>query len=277
MLLRYRDSSENAYFCHMFGKIRLPLLFLILTLLVSCGKYQKLLKSTDNELKYEKAVAYYQKGDFYRAQQLFDQLIPIVRGTDKAEMLHYYYASSHYEQKDYVLASYYFKRFARNYPNSQYAEECSFMGAYCLYLQSPSSALDQTPTLEAINELQLFVNLYPASKRIEECNQLIDELRIKLEEKDYGIARLYFKMQEYKAAIVAYENVLKDFPSSRYKEQILYDIFKSYVYFAQMSIPEKQAERYAGARDAYITLLTTYPNSKFIKEAQNLHRSIPGV
>jgi outer membrane protein assembly factor BamD len=106
-------------------KYRLILSGLLLFFAVSCGKYQKLLKSTDNDLKYTKAMAYYEQGDYYRALQLFDQLIPIVRGTEKAELMHYYYANSHYEQGDYVLASYYFKRFARNFPSSTYAEEAS--------------------------------------------------------------------------------------------------------------------------------------------------------
>ena len=258
-------------------KYRLILSGLLLFFAVSCGKYQKLLKSTDNDLKYTKAMAYYEHGDYYRALQLFDQLIPIVRGTEKAELMHYYYANSHYEQGDYVLASYYFKRFARNFPSSTYAEEASFMSAYCKYKESPSYSLDQTPTFEAINELQLFVNQYPESQKVARCNQLIDELRNKLEEKEYRIARMYFRMQEYKAAIVSYENVLKDFPGTKYREQILFDIFRSYVFYAQRSIPDKQAERFSGARDAYITFITTFPDSKMIREAQNLHKTIPSV
>ena len=45
--------------------------------------------------------------------------------------------------------------------------------------------LDQTNTYDALKELQLFINTYPNSSRIPECNDLIDKLRTKLEYKDY--------------------------------------------------------------------------------------------
>ncbi|NTW26131.1 MAG: outer membrane protein assembly factor BamD, partial [Lentimicrobium sp.] len=82
------------------------LLILILVVFSSCSKYQKLVKSTDNEVKYEMAIAYYEDKDYYRAIQLFDQLMPFFRGTERAELMAYYYANAHYEQKDYILASY---------------------------------------------------------------------------------------------------------------------------------------------------------------------------
>lgn len=257
----------------MFQKGVIYLLFIALVT-SSCTGYQKLLKSTDNEHKYEKAVEYYQKGDYYRAEQLFDQLLPVFRGTEKAEMIYYYTSYAYYEQKQYLLASYYFKRFSKNFPRSQYAEECSFMSAYCKYLDSPKASLDQTNTYEAINELQLFTNLYPESERVEECNRLIDELRDKLELKAFNIANLYYKMEEYKAAITSYENILEDFPGTEYREEILMNIFKSYYYYANNSVASKQEERFAEAMDAYDVFVTAYPESRYIKNVNNLRDNI---
>lgn len=260
----------------MFRKGGIYLLFIAL-LSVSCSGYQKLLKSTDNEVKYEKAVEYYQKGDYYRAEQLFDQLLPVFRGTEKAEMIYYYTANAYYEQKNYLLASYYFKRFSKNFPRSQYAEECSFMSAYCKYLDSPKPSLDQTNTYDAINELQLFTNQYPNSPRVEECNKLIDQLRDKLETKAFGIANLYYKMEEYKAAITSYRNVLKEFPATEHREEILLNIFKSYYYYAENSVTSKQKERFAEAQDAYDAFVTTFPESEYLKNANNLKDNIEKI
>ena len=266
--------AQNAYFCAMFGKPFFLLSLLFALALVSCGDYQKLLKGNDNELKYEKAVAYFQKGDYYRAEQLFDQLIPVYRGTDKAEMIYYYTAQGYYEQKQYILASHYFKRFTKNFPKSQYAEECAFMAAYCMFMDSPRASLDQTSTYDAINELQLFTNLYPASTRVEECNMLIDQLRGKLEDKAISIANLYFRMEDYKAAITSYRNVLKEFPGTSQREVILRDIFRSAYYYANRSIPARQAERYAEALDAYNSFSAEFPESTYLRNARNLRDNI---
>jgi len=138
----------------------LPLL-IISFLLVSCSKFQKLVKSTDNEKKYEMAIKYFEEKEYYRAIQLFEQIAPFFKGTDRAEKIAFYNAYSYYEQKDYILAAYYFRQFAANYPNSKNAEEAAFLSAYCNYLDSPPSSLDQSVTLEAINGLQLLLTSIP--------------------------------------------------------------------------------------------------------------------
>ena len=44
-----------------------------------------MMKSTDMEAKYNAAVKYYEKKDYYHALQLFEELITVYRGTSKAE------------------------------------------------------------------------------------------------------------------------------------------------------------------------------------------------
>lgn len=254
-------------------KSLLPLLFGLFIILTSCSKYQKLLKSTDNEQKYEMAFAYFEDKDYYRAIQLFDQLQAFYRGTDKAERIAFYYAYAHYEQRDYILASYYFKQFARSYPNSKNAEESAYMSAYCNYLDSPPSSLDQTVTLDAIKDLQLFINQYPKSERVVKANGLIDELRMKLETKAYDIALLYFKMNDYKATILNFQNLIKDFPDTKYRESAMYHIAKAYYSYAEKSIDSKKAERYQHTYDAIDNFASYFPESGNIKELRTIQKN----
>ncbi len=256
----------------MFKKAFVILLIIPLIAVLSCSNYQKVVKSADNEYKFEKAVEYFEKGDFYRSLMLFEQLNMIYRGTGKAQELTYYLAYCYYEQQDYLLASYYFKRYAKSYPNADRAEECLFMNAYCYYLDSPKFSLDQSNTYEALTELQLFVDQFPQSDRVEQANELIDELRAKLEQKNFEIAELYYKMQDYQAAITSLENILKDFPDSQHKEQILYYILKSYYNYAQNSIKDKQKDRFVLAVESFNTLIITYPETEFLKDAHQVHR-----
>jgi outer membrane protein assembly factor BamD len=249
----------------------LPILILAL-LFASCSKYQKLLKSTDNEAKYEMAIKLFEEKDYYRAIQLFDQLQPFYRGTDKAEKIAFYYAYAHYEERDYILASYYFKQFAANYPNSRNAEEAAFLSAYCNYLDSPPQSLDQTTTLDAIQGLQLFINRYPKSSRVARANELIDELRVKLESKAYDIADLYLKMEDYKAAIICFKNLIKEYPDTKYREVAMFNIAKASYYYAQKSYESKKQERFQETADALDNFIANYPDSKYRNEVLELKK-----
>jgi outer membrane protein assembly factor BamD len=250
----------------------LPLLIVSL-MLASCSKYQKLLKSTDNEKKYETAIRYFEEKDYYRAIQLFEQILPFVKGTDRAEKVAFYNAYAYYEQKDYILASYYFRQFAANYPNSKNAEEAAFLSAYCNYLDSPPSSLDQTTTLDAINGLQLFINQHPASSRVARANELIDELRVKLETKAYDVATLYLKMEDYKAAIINFQNLVKDYPDTKYRETAMFNIAYASYYYAQKSFENKKQERFQKTADALDNFLANYPQSQYMKEVQQLKKN----
>lgn len=260
----------------MFKKaLRLILTLLAMVVLVSsCSDFKKLQKSTDLNSKYEAAVKYYEKGDYLKAQILLEELIPLYRGQGRAEDLLFYYAQTTFELGDYTLAQYHFKNFARTYPQSPRAEECLYMSAYCYYLNSPSYSLDQTDTYKAIREFQLFIDQYPQSQRVEDANKIIDTMREKLERKEYETAKLYFQMGDYKAAIVAFSSVIKDFPATKYKEEIQYLTLRSYYLLAVNSIEAKQEERLNSAIDSYNKFISLYPESKYRKEAEAVNESV---
>jgi outer membrane protein assembly factor BamD len=246
------------------------LILVIFTFLLSSCKFQQVLKKGDVDQKYELAMKLYGEKDYSRALQLFEPLMNMMKATDKAQKLYYCHAYCYYYEKEYTLASYYFKRYTNNFPNTKEAEECFFMSAYCNYLYSPDYQLDQTTTMEAIKDLQLFTNTYPTSPRVAECNDLIDKIRIKLEYKDYKIAKMYYRMSDYISAVTCFNNIIKGYTDSPHREEILYLIFKSYYKYAKESIDSKKKERYLKAVVAYTDLVTLYPKSQYLNEANDL-------
>jgi outer membrane protein assembly factor BamD len=249
-------------------KILIPILFFLL--LASCSKYQKILKSTDLNLKFEKAVAYYEKDDFNRALPLLEELSTALRGSAKAEEVNYYYAYCHYSLGEHLMASYLFDTYAQTFPSGKHTEECQYMTAYCYYLESPIYKLDSKNTYKAINQLQLFTNLYPKSKRVKECNNLIDELREKLAKKAFYNAKQYYITEYHKSAIIALKNVLVDFPGSKYEEEIYFLIIESSFLLAKNSISTKKQERLEYTIDSYHEFLEKYPESQFLKQVKNI-------
>jgi len=168
-------------------------------------------------------------------------------------------------------AAYHFKKFATTYPTSKHVEEMLFMHGYSQYLLSPISELDQTETYNAINSLQVFINTFPEHHLVDSSNVLMDKLRVKLETKSYQNAKQYFKIQDYKASIVALGNHIKDYPDTKHIEELNFLILKSHYLLAVNSIKEKKLERIGNTIEAYYNFADSFGESKYLKEAQNIY------
>jgi outer membrane protein assembly factor BamD len=222
------------------------------------------------DAKLDYAIKLYKKEQYFKALPLLEELLTVYRGTKKAELTYYYYAYTNYQLGDYTTAAYDFGNYAKTYPNSEYAEECAYMKAYCYYQDSPNYSLDQTSTVKAINEFQLFIDEHLRSTRVAECNKMIDTLRYKLETKDFENAKLYYHMEDYKAAVVSFDNLMKDFPSTVYREEAMFLGLKSWYLLAENSFEEKKNERYKKAVTAYGEFAAAFPESKYKKEATSI-------
>jgi outer membrane protein assembly factor BamD len=236
------------------------------------SKFEKLKASNDNAKKYQEALKLYNKKEYTKALELFDGLAQRYRGQEQAEDLFYYYAYTNYKLKDYTSARYHFKNFAETYQGSPRAEECRFMAAYCFYLDSPNFSLDQENTTKAIEALQLFINLYPKSDRVAEASKLIQDLRDKLEEKAYANAKLYLIISDYQSAVIAFGNALRDYPDTKYAEEMEFLTVKAQYLYARNSSELKQEDRYNQAITFSDQFAEKYPNSKYLKEDAGLKR-----
>ena len=188
---------------------------LIILVVTSC-KYEKLLKSSDYKYKYQRSLEYYYDGKYTKAQGLFEQLRPIFRATKQADTLYFYNAYASYFNEDYILGAHYFDEFYKIFGNSKFAEEAEFMSAYCNYKLSGKPTLVQNETYLAITSLGMYITRHPESDKVQECHELIKEMKNKLVEKSYISAKLYYSMDQYKPAVIALNNSLADFPNTKY-------------------------------------------------------------
>lgn len=255
---------------------RLPFILLLVVLsLVSCSDYQKLLKTDDAELKYTKAVEYFEKGDFMRASTLFDAVATYYKGTERSETVLNYLAKSYMGQKDYFSASEYYKTYVKTYPKGKYVIEARYMIGYCYYLDSPDARLDQASTLNAIAALQEFIDVYPESERVVDANKLLDEMKNKLAYKAYLNAKLYYNLgnylgNNYESAVIASQNALKNFPSTSYREELSMLILESKYQQAVQSVVERKTDRYRNTIDEYYNFVNEFPEGKYRKQAERI-------
>lgn len=246
-------------------------LFVITALFSSCSGFDKVRKSSDVNYKLTKANEYFEKKDYSHANQLYKELMPVMKSTRNYEALYFKYAYTFFYLKDYLESSYFFKNYSEYFPNSKNAEEAEFMAAVSLFRYTPKYTLDQTNTEKAMEALQSFVYKYPTSTRMADANKLIEDSRKKLEMKKADAAKLYFNITQYKAASVAYKSVLRDYPESSFADLYQFMIVRSLYKYAKASIESKQEERYIAVLSAIRELKDTYPQSGYLAEADKLN------
>jgi len=249
---------------------RLILLIVLISTLAACSRksVSKILKSNDVEYKLKMAEQYFANKKYSRASQIYEDLFPVLRSDPRFEDLYYKYAYCAFYMKDYMNAENLFKGFLDAFSKSQRAAEADFMHAYCFFKQSPKVELDQTPTEKSIGFMQAHINNYPESVKIEEARKIIDQCYEKLELKEYKSAELYFNISAYRAAAISFTNLLNHYPDSKRTDEYKLMIIKSYYLFANMSIEEKQKERFEKVLEEYYDFVDRFPDSKLIKDAE---------
>jgi len=267
------------YFDNMKKRLFIPIIAVFV--LASCGEYNKLAKSTDYEYKYEAAKEYFAEGSFNKASVLLEELITFMKGTDKAEESLYMLAMSYYNDGDFQSASTTFNTYVSTYPRGTYAEYARFYSGKALYNDTPEARLDQTSTTNAIQTLQNFLEFYPNSRLKGQAQEMIYALQDKLVEKEYFSAKQYYNMGDYfgncayggnnyQAAIITAENALKDYPYSKYREDLSLLVLRSKYNMARQSIDTKITERFRDAIDEYYGFKNEFPESKHLKEAEKI-------
>jgi len=245
--------------------------FLALFLLgSSCKtKFEKVRISNDADLVLKEAHAYFEAKDFYKAQTLYELAIPAYRGKVEAEDIFFNYAYTHYHVKQYMLSAHYFKNFAQTFGNSPKKEEADYMSAYSHYQLSPAHNLDQTNSDKAIEAFQLFMNTYPKSDRVAECNKLIVGIRAKMEDKAFEEGKLYFDLKRYNSATTSLANMLKDFPETDKAAEVRYLIAKASFLLADNSVYLKKEERFTETVARCNEFLKKHSRTEFKKEVSS--------
>lgn len=264
---------------NLFGmkRIFVKILFICIVGLTSCGGYNAVLKSTDNNLKYEKALEYYESGDYVKCYTLLEAVIPSLRGTEKGEEGLYKLAMAHFLNEDYEMAKSYFTTYTRGYPKGKYVEDAHYYIGYSFYKDSPDVRLDQASTKKAIDSFLAFSEAFPDSKRMPDVVKMLTELQEKLAEKEFNNALLYYKLGDYMgnnylSAVVTATNALKLYPDSKYKEELSFLILKAKYMQAEKSVESKIKDRYRDTVDEYYNFVNEFPNSQHLKEAERMFK-----
>lgn len=269
------QTEPQNPFCMNLSMKNLLIVLVSLFFLSGCNKQQeRAMKSADKDYILKVANENFEKKKWRNALALYERLSNLVAGTDDAPNVVYNSAYANYYDKNYKLAGHQFKNFAVTFPQDKRAEDAAYMSALCYYQGSMDYNLDQSSTELAINELQNFLNNYPNSEKAKNINELIDELTYKLEFKAYENARQYYKMADYRAANVAFDNVLEDFPSTKLRPKIYEYILKSRYELAVNSVYDLKKDRIENALAFTRQVEREMPNTDNAKTALDLRSKL---
>lgn len=256
---------------------KLLIMLLCAVALTSCGEYQRAQKSTDIDYKLDFARRAFDQKRYVQASTILESIVSLFKGTEKAEESLYLLAMSNYENQDYLNSGAYFKTYYTRYPKGKYTELARFYSGYGYYLDSPDPQLDQSDTMKAIEELQGFLDYFPKSDKVPIAQNAIFELQDKLTLKELQNAQLYYNMgnymgNNYESAVIVAKNAIKNYPYSRYKEDLELLVLKARYQEAAQSVAEKQADRYGIVVDEYYSFINNYPDSPNRREADNIFK-----
>jgi outer membrane protein assembly factor BamD len=249
---------------------KVTLLVITLVALHSCAGYNKLLKDPNAEKRYRAALKYYEAEKYAKSTPLFETLDIPFNGHPQEDSAKFYAAKGYYMLNDNYSAEANLEQFVRLFGRSVFAEEAYYLRAANLYKMTARPELDQTNTIDAITAFRVFDSKFPESKMGKEKDYL-NELIDRLERKSYLSAKLYYQIEDYKAAVIALRNSVKEFPNSKYREELSFLVLKSSYVYAKKSVRKRQTERYIATIDEYYNFISEYPESRYTGEAESIY------
>ena len=153
----------------------------LLGLLASCAIQSASTKGLD---KYQQAVVQYEAKRYYAAAQLFEEVLPQLRGKSNEASAHFYRAYCSFHEKQYLQSANRFKYFRRTFSLDPRLEEALYMQAQSLYLESTDSRLDQNATQKAVPLFRSYLQHYPEGAYAGPAREQLETLTTKLALKD---------------------------------------------------------------------------------------------
>lgn len=251
------------------------LILILVAAVAACScksQYELLLSSNDADAKYDGAFQYFNEEKYSKAAALFESLSVLTNGTERDDTVRYYWGLSNYKYKDYYTAETNFTQFIESYPRSPFTSEARYLRLDCLYRSTLRWELDQTPTYRTIDAISEYILDFPDNPNLAKCREMLVELNERLDRKAYEAAKLYYRMEDYLAARVAFRNVLKDDSDNMFREDILYHIAMSSYKYASLSYEHLQKDRYLTFVDDYLNFIGEIPDSKYRKELDAVYR-----
>jgi len=165
-----------------------------------------------------------------------------------------------------ILAVAAYREFLTLYPSAPQAAYAQYQAAESYFKQKNSPDRDQTPTLQALEEFQRLLDVYPDSEYVEPARERIQECRQTLGRSEFIVGYFYQKTRKaWRAAIGRYERVLREYPDYENLDEVLFRLGEAF----------NASARFLEARPVFVRLEEEFPESKWLPKAREFVAEMP--
>jgi outer membrane protein assembly factor BamD len=177
---------------------------------------------------FELGASKFQDEDWDDAVDVFERLITVDPSYDRLVEARMYLARAYYNRGDYITAVAEFNRIMDRHPGHPLAPQASLGICQSFVAQSPDVQRDQIYTAQAWTACQNTVADFSSNEVSVEAARLRDQMQEKMARKEYEIGSFYLKRKVYQPAILYFNFLLEQYPTSEWTDDALLGLFKAY-------------------------------------------------
>ena len=230
------------------------LLSLFILILGACSQ-NKIMKNLTIKQKMERADEYFKKGKYKLAVLYYTNIVYEKSSsiTPKAQMK---LGDSYFKMKQYDDALFQYQDLIKLFPDYDDIASAYFKIGLCYYKKSLPPPYTQEETIQAIDAFQSFIDKFPLNEKKQKVVDYINKCNYKLLEKKYLNGYTYYKLYDYSAALMYFDEIIKLGNKNEPDKKSLY--YSTLIYLKQ--------KRFDEAKKSAKKLITKYPNTKEAKK-----------
>ncbi len=148
-----------------------------------------------------------------RAQQIFESIVRDAPFSKYAPLAQFYVGQALEKQSKDVEAIGAYQTVLAKYPTDPAAADAQYQIGY-VYLTQARSAYDKAAANKAREAFEDFLAHYPDSEKVAQAKENLKSLETRETSGALGIAKFYDKQKNYRAAVIYYNDVIKQQPGS---------------------------------------------------------------
>ena len=224
------------------------LLLVVIFFISGCGWWKDFWRSpvrgrATPEGLYQRGVEAYQDGLYKRAVESFQRLREEYPLHQMAILAELGIADSRFSDEEYVEAELAYNDFINLHPTNENLPYAMYQVGLCHYKQMYSIDQDQTETKKARKEFERLITRFPSSKFAFMAEKLLRECKQRLGEYEFYVGHVYFKMNQYKAALRRFENITKDYPNLGLDYKVSYFVGETKRRLVEEEAKKKEANK----------------------------------
>jgi len=191
---------------------KLVIVLVVIMIMSGCGWWSKgSIGTATPEGLYQRGYEYYHNGKYKKAIEAFRRVSEEYPLSKLAIMAELGVADSYYSDEKYAEAEASYEDFITLHPTNENIPYVMYQIGMCHYNEMSGIDRDQTETMRAKESFERLMTRFPSSKFTIMAEKKLHDVRKQLGEHEFYVGEFYFKIKEYKAALMRFEFAAQEY------------------------------------------------------------------